>query len=208
MKNKTVKIIAALLVLGLAGSLVGCKLLQMKVIEVVLKETTCMEFREREDSANFNTPETVDVADQIDDALASQEMTRADIRDARLLAGSYEVTWLEDAGHDWLISGNILIQRDDIADGPEIIVDYTNQSLETAEVEGEIFADLNPAGVALFNRALEDYVAGFDPVLTFTVSNDACTPAPSPADSLKFDWTGCMYMYLIFKKDLEVFDPS
>ncbi|MFH1865621.1 MAG: hypothetical protein ABIK85_07035 [Candidatus Eisenbacteria bacterium] len=207
MKNKTIKAVAILLILGVAGSMVGCKLLQEKVIEIVLRTSACVEFNEREDSAEFTTPEMIDVAEEVDEALASADLSRTDIIEAKLLAGSYDVTWLEDAGHDWGISGTILVQRDDITDGPEVIVDYSSQSLEDALAEGEIFADLNPDGVALFNRALDDYIAGMDPVLTFTVSNDACAPAPSPADSLKFDWTGCMYMYVIVEQEPDVIDP-
>jgi hypothetical protein len=32
------------------------------------------------------------------------------------------------------------------------------------------------------------------------------TPAPSASDSLKFDWTGCIYMYVISTYKTEVVD--
>ena len=207
MKNKMIRTIAVLLILGLAGSIAGCKLLHEKVIEIVVRDSVCVEFLQREDSAQFTTPKTVDVAEEVDEALSGIGLDRDDITDARLLAGSYTVTMLEDAGHDWEISGTILVQRDDISDGPEIILDYSSQSLEGALATGEIFANLNPDGVELFNRALDDYRADFDPILTFTVVNDACTPAPTEQDSLIFDWTGCMYMYVIVEQTLDIPDP-
>ncbi|MCK4408466.1 MAG: hypothetical protein KAW67_00170, partial [Candidatus Eisenbacteria sp.] len=208
---KMIRTITVLLILGLAGSIAGCKLLHSRFIEIVVRDSVCVEFEEREDSAQFTTPATVDVAEELDEALSGVGLTRADITGAKLLAGSYTVTMLQDVGHDWEISGTILVQRDDISDGPEIIVDYSSQSLEDALAAGEIFADLNPAGVELFNRALDDYRENMytNPILTFTVSNDTCTPAPTgaPADSLIFNWTGCMYMYVIVEEELTVFDP-
>lgn len=210
MKNKMIKAIAVLLILGLAGSIVGCDLLHEKVIEIVVRNSACVEFEEREDSAQFTTPETIDVAEEVDEALAAAGLKRGHITDAKLLAGSYTVTMLQDAGHDWEISGTILVQRDDVTDGPEIILDYSSESvsLEVALVTGEIFADLNPDGVALFNRALYNYHHDdMDPILTFTVVNDECSPTPSPADSLIFDWTGCMYMYVVVTDTLDIVDP-
>jgi hypothetical protein len=38
------------------------------------------------------------------------------------------------------------------------------------------------------------------------VESDNVTPAPSPSDSLKFDWTGCLYMYVVTPYRTEVVD--
>ena len=204
MNHRLIKALALLLVVGLAVAATSCKLLHEKVIEIVLNSSACMDFEEREDSAQFTTPETVDVADDIDDALSEAGVSRDDLVEARLIGATYEVTWLDDPGHDWEIEGEIILSY---AGEESTIVDYSEQSLYDALGAGKIKADLNQSGVNLFNKALGDYMDGWNPVLTFTVSNDACTPSPSPSDSLKFDWTGCMHMYIIVEQEPDVIDP-
>lgn len=206
MSNKMRRIIALLVVLGLAVGITGCNLLHDRVIDVVLRNTYEMDFEEREDSANYvGDSEEIDVAEDIDDALESFDppLDRDDITDARLLSASYEVTWLEDPGHDWEISGRIWLQygRDE-----EVLVDYSGESLYDALGAGEIYADLNPSGVDLFNEALDDFRGSQDPILTFWMDSDDCVPAPSASDSLKFNWTAHVYMYVVSPFSLEVFD--
>ncbi len=208
MSNKMRRIIALLVVLGLAVGITGCNLLHEKVIDVVLRNSYEMDFEEREDSANYvGDSEVIDIAEDIDDALESfyPPLDRDDITDARLLSASYEITWLEDPGHDWVISGRIWMQYDL---DEEVLIDYSEEplSLYGALGAGEIYADLNESGVALFNEALDDFLAGDDPVLTFWMDNDECVPAPSASDSLKFNWTARVYMYVVVPLELEVFD--
>jgi len=38
------------------------------------------------------------------------------------------------------------------------------------------------------------------------VEGDECIPAPSASDSLKFNWTAHVYMYVVSPFSLEVFD--
>ena len=197
MSNKMTRVVTFLIILGLAVGFAGCEFLYDKVIDIIMRSAAEMEFEEREDSAEFTTPRTVDIADELDDALAGVEppMTRADIIAAHLLAGSYEVTMLRST-HDWEIEGRILIEREDIPGSPVTIVNYESESLTSLLTAGEKYASLNAAGVTVFQDALAAYIAGSDPVLKFTVANDAVTPEPSPADSLIFDWTGRMYLYV------------
>ena len=211
MSNKMRRIIALLVVLGLAVGITGCKLLHDKVIDVVLRNTYEMDFEEREDSANYvGDAEEIDIAEDIDDALDSFDdppLDRDDITDARLLSASYEVTWLEDPGHDWVLSGRIWMQYDG---DEEVLIDYSDPgqslSLYDALGAGEIYPDLNPSGVALFNDALEDFLDGHDPILTFWMDNDDCVPAPTANDSLKFNWTAHVYMIVVAPLELEVVD--
>ena len=209
MSNKMKRIIALLVVLGLTAGITGCKLLHDKVIDVVLRNTCEMDFRTREDSGNYvGDPEVIDIAEDIDDALAAFDppLERSDITDARMLSASYEVTWLEyptSPEHDWTIKGEIWLRY---GRAESVIVDYSGQSLYEADGAGEIVADLNPSGVSLFNEALEDFLDGDDPVLTFWVKGDECVPAPTASDSLKFDWTARVHMYVVSPFRLEVFD--
>ena len=206
MNNKMRRIIALLVVLGLAAGITGCNLLHEKVIDIVLRNTFEMDFEEREDSANYvGDSEEIDIAEEIDDALESfnPPLDRDDITDARLLSASYEVTWLEDPGHDWEISGEIWM-RYGLAES--VLINYSDESLYDMDGAGEIVADLNPSGVNLFNEAIVDFRNGQDPVLTFWMDSDNCIPAPSASDSLKFNWTAHVYMYVVSPFSLEVFD--
>ena len=206
MNNKMRGIIALLIVLGLAAGITGCKLLHERVVDIVLRNYAEMDFETREDSAEYvGDPEVIDIAEGIDEALAGFDppLERSAITDARLLSASYDVTWLEDPGHDWEISGSVWIQYG-LAES--VFIDYSHQPLYDALGAGEISADLNPSGVSLFNAALDDFRGGADPVVTFWVEGDLCFPEPTPADSLKFDWTARLYMYVVSPLRLEVFD--
>ena len=206
MSNKMRRIIALLVVLGLAAGIAGCKLLHEKVIDIVLRSTYAMDFGTREGSASYvGDHEVIDIAEDIDDALGAFDppLGRSSITDARLLSASYEVTWLEDPGHDWTITGEIWLRY---GRAEEVLVNYSGQSLYEADGAGEIVADLNPSGVNLFNEALDDFRYGLDPMLTFWVKGDECVPSPSASDSLKFDWTAHVYMYVVSPVTLDVFD--
>jgi len=206
MNNKIRGIIALLIVLGLAVGVTGCKLLHEKAVDVILRNVAAMDFEVRTDSADCTgDPQVVDIAEEIDDALGDFDppLDRGDIKNTGLLAGTYEVTWLEDPEHDWEISGRVWIQY---GQAESVIIDYSDQSLYDALGAGEISADLNASGVSLFNAALDDFRSGLDPVLSFWMDGDGCIPQPSAQDSLKFDWTGRFYMYVVSPLELEVFD--
>ncbi|MCK5597170.1 MAG: hypothetical protein KAJ04_06965 [Candidatus Eisenbacteria sp.] len=206
MNNKMRGIIALLIVLGLAVGVTGCKLLHEKVVDVVLRNSAAIDFEVREDSANYvGDPQVIDIAEGIDDALGGFDppLERVKIKEAGLLAATYEVTWLEDPGHDWEISGRIWMQY---GQAESVIIDYSEQSLYDALGAGEISAELNASGVTLFNQALDDFRSGQDPVLSFWMDGDGCIPQPSAQDSLKFDWTARIYMYVVSPVTLEVPD--
>lgn len=206
MNNKIRGIIALLIVLGLAVGVTGCKLLHEKVVDVVLRNSAAIDFEVREDSANYvGDPQVIDIAEDIDDALGGFDppLERAHIKEAGLLAATYEVTWLEDPEHDWEISGRIWLQY---GQDEEVFIDYSEQSLYDALGAGEISAALNASGVSLFNAALDDFRSGQDPVLSFWMDGDGCIPQPSAQDSLKFDWTARIYMYVVSPVTLEVPD--
>ncbi len=208
MNNKIRAIIALLIVLGLAVGVTGCKLLHEKTVDVVLRNSAAMDFRVREDSADYvSDPQVIDIAEGIDDALGGFDppLDRADIEEAGLVAATYEVTWVGDPEpwHDWEISGSVWIKY---GQAESVIIDCPEQWLYDALGAGEIYAELNASGVTLFNQALEDYRSGQNPVLSFWMDGDGCDPAPSGSDSLKFDWTARIYMYVVSPVTLEVAD--
>jgi hypothetical protein len=209
MNSRIAKILTFLLIAGLAVSAVGCKLLHEKVIDLVVRNTSCLDFVERHDEANYvGDVQMFDVALEIDDVLGSLDppLERSDIDTARLTAVSIEIPWFDDPGHDWEITGDMMISY---GQQEAIIASYEGFSVSDVHGMGGPFflPTLNEAGVDLFNDALYDYYQwGFNPVVSFWIENDSCTPAPSPADSMNFDWTGCLYMYVVSPYETEVVD--
>lgn len=206
-KILSVALLLAMVCAFFAGS--GC-LLEEKVIQIVLSHATCVEFAEREDNESFTTPATINYADKIDEILEDNDLERADVDSMVIATVTYEVTYFpppEGAHDDWELTGGITVERQDVMDGPAILVDLTTVSVLDA-LNNPTAADLNPAGVAVLNRAIADYRAGWNPVLTFIVDTTTgdVEPDPSPADSLIFDWKACVKMQVISELDFEAFE--
>ena len=197
MKLFTVSALAALVALG-----TGC-LIEDTGIEIVLKDTYCMTFAENHESETFVTPETFNLAEKLDEALEDAGVERNDVVRAAMITATYEVTALP--AHDWTLTGEITVERTDIVEGPETVIDYASQSLMDA-YGAPVFADLNQDGVELINDAIDDYIAGANPVLLFKVVNGACTPSPSSSDRLIFEWDACVHYYAVVAETLAVWE--
>ena len=131
----------------------GC-IMEDRVVELVVSETTCVEFVEDQSSVSFVTPATVNYAAMLNEILDDNDISREDIVSARLVSASYGVTHVDPAHDDWKITGSITIERVDKTDGPETLWDYT--SVAIADALGKtIPAVLNGDGVGVLNRALD-----------------------------------------------------
>ncbi|MBN1461083.1 MAG: hypothetical protein JXA57_16270 [Armatimonadetes bacterium] len=205
MKNGMTKILAFLLVTALALSLTGCKVLHEKVVDLVVRNSVCMDFDENHETASYvGDPVPLNVATQIDDALASLDdpLTRDDIRSAKLTAASFRVNSLPEDAPDWVVGGRLMIsynqQESEIA---------AYSSVRLADAFDPKYIDLNETGVGLFNDALEDYLNHADPTVIFWVEGDTCVPDPEDeGENLVFNWTGCLKMYVISELNTEVVD--
>jgi hypothetical protein len=199
MKKISGMVLILLLVFVVMGG-VSC-ILEDKVIEIVLTGTTCATFHENEDSENFTTPETLDYGDEIEDILADNGISRDDIVSAVVVGGMYTVTAFSHT-HDWTCSGEITVRRDA---GPDMtLIEYTSVSL-MATLGVDVTADLEPGGVTILDDALQDFLAGANPVLTFTVVSETgdVDPDPSPSDPLVFDWKACITIHVTMDEDFE-----
>jgi hypothetical protein len=194
-----------LFLFGLIQVAGGC-VMEDRVVELVVNETTCVEFVEDQSSVSFVTSAMVDYAAMLNEILDDNDISREDIVSARLVSASYGVTHVDPAHDDWIITGSITIERVDKTDGPETLWDYT--SVAIADALGKtIPAVLNGDGVGVLNRALEDFLAGGSPVLTFKVINSGVTPTPSVSVPIQFAWNGCILIDIVAKSDIEVPDP-
>jgi hypothetical protein len=188
-----IPLLLLLVAFALSGS--NC-LLDEKVLEIVYFHKTCADFVENEDSEVFTTPAIVDYAEDLDDILDDNAISKSDINCAHVVSASYMVTDFSHT-HDWDISGTITVRRVDTAGAAVTLVTYTSQSVLGA-LNNSIPAVLDPAGVELINQALEDYIADTaDPVLEFSVENGDVNPDPSAQDMLVFDWTGCVGIHIV-----------
>ncbi|HEU4929596.1 MAG TPA: hypothetical protein VFU38_07170, partial [Candidatus Krumholzibacteria bacterium] len=166
-------------------------------------------FSENEDDAT-DDPETavVDVADEIRDILEDNDVTLSEIKDAFVTSMSYGVVSF-DQSHDWSISGAISVRRNDDGLGTETftsIANYTSVSVQGA-LGQKIAVPLEPGGVAVINQALDDFLAGGNPVLEFQILNDTIAPPPSGVDPMVFNWRAWLTIQLITTETVDVPDP-
>ncbi len=189
--------------IALALGLGGC-LLEDRTVEVVLNDEYCAPFVEDHDSENYTTPKDIELGEDLDSLLADNEVSREDILNAFLVSGSYEVLEFSHT-HDWTISGVITVERLDISSGPDTLVVYSTVSLES-ELGIKTPVDLHDDGVALVNAAMDDYIAGGNPVLRLTVVSGDVYTDPTPSDRLQFVWEACLNVQVILGLDTEIFN--
>lgn len=195
-------------VLGLIVGTSSC-IMEERVVQFVISNGTCEEFLQYSETVTFSSTAVIDYANEIAMALEDNGVERKDIVSAVLVSASYEVTEFSQ-GHDWNISGAITIARQDITEGPDTLIDYTNQSVSGA-LGKVIPANLNRAGVDLMNKALEDFRLDLpgsnNPRLVVSVNNGSVSPAPSASDPIIFKWRACVVVHIVMSKDIDVPDP-
>lgn len=203
--------LALLLCLVVGGS--GC-ILHDILTDLVAKYEAFADYEQRETSANWNTPYTLDnygkdLRKALDD-IGFSPVDGDTIKSASLVAAHYGVTKiLPSQTHDWTIAGAITVQRVGGASGT--LINYTGVSVEGA-LGKKIVASLNGAGVAVINQALEDLLDNLDgdpandPVLVLNdVNGSVVGPSgpPSVTDPLEFDWRAWITMEIVIKKKVD-----
>ena len=203
MKKAALLFIAA----GLLVCLSSC-IMEDRTVEFVVTHETCATFDVSSGTASFVVPASVYLADEINPALSDNDVAREDIVTVRVVSASYGVTGFTAPSppHDWHITGSVSVERYDVDDGPATLLNYTDESVQDAYGK-HIPASLNTDGVEIVNRALDDFIAGGNPVLVFKLNNDAVSPAPSSADQIVFSWKPCVVLHIVTKKDIQVPDP-
>jgi hypothetical protein len=174
-------------------------------VELVLTDHICAEFQEIRTNANYADSAIVDCAARLDDILADNGYSRSDIKSAKISSASFEVKQFAHS-HDWTITGSVSIRRTDVAYGPEVLLNYNEQSIAEA-LGNPVPVDLNQDGVDLLNEALEDYLNGYNPQIVFTVVNGSVKPIPSESDTLQFDWEACLITQVVVADTLDLPDP-
>jgi hypothetical protein len=197
----------AALILLTAALLAGASscIMEDRTVEFVVTEETCAPFDIDSQSASFSEAAQVWLSDNLNQVLDDNDASREDIVTARVVSLSYSVTQFSQA-HDWDITGAVTVERGDVTDGPATLLNYTDQSVQDA-LGVRIPASLNEDGVSVVNRALDDFIAGGNPILVFKVNNGGVNPVPSASDHIVFQWQPCLVTHIVVKKDIEVPDP-
>ena len=178
----------------------GC--LDDKVVELVATGETSADFSQNETSSSWTNAAVLDIGQEVRNILEDNGYAESDIKGAHVTSVSYGVTSFSQA-HDWDITGAITVTYNG---NTQTILNYTSQSVQAA-LGKKIPATLEQPGVALINQALDDFVAGQNPVLTFTINNGSTTPTPSVEDPMIFDWRAGLAMQIIVSQEMTVPDP-
>ncbi len=208
---RIVRILPVLLLLAflIAGGS-GC-IFATKVMDIVLTDTTCVTFEIDDDDANYADDVELDYAEEISQVLDDNSISREDLHSAHLVSASHEVTSIVGVT-DWEVGAEIRVSRlagpgGAVIDGPEVIVDFDSVMVQDA-LGVVAYPDLEADGVELINQALEDFIAGADPILFFELVGDFVDPIPTGLNPIVFDWDGCLTVQIITQQEFDMLDPG
>jgi hypothetical protein len=203
MKTVSSKLLAVLLVFLVAGG-VSC-VLEEKVIELVMTGSTCLPFDQDEASEVYTKAFPVNYGAEINRILDDIGVDKEDIVHAAVMSATYTVNSVT-GETDWVISGEITVERTDDPAGPLTLIGY--DSVPLRDVIGvETAADLAPSGVSLLNDALHDYVHDDAlPQITFRVESGTgdVDPDPDSENHLIFTWTACVKLDIVVRQSYDV----
>jgi hypothetical protein len=201
--RKSLTGIAFLPVIGLLVFASGCNLTEPLGTEksvnlgaVVWKAQFCVRFDEVNTTGSFVTEVVCDkFATRIFEQLADDGISLDDIEAIAMVGGTVKLLG-QLKGHNWVITSRVDICRQDDpnlppTDGPETLVNESVCSLEGIK-KAKTPVDLNAAGVAIVDQALEDLINGGDPRLLVKMVGSDVDPTPSEKDPMLFKWQACI----------------
>lgn len=197
--------VALMFPIVIALGLGGC-LLEDRDVQIVLNEDFCKEFPEDHASENWTHSEIVELGEDLDLLLADNEISMDQIDSIFVSGGNYDVTEYTAIDHDWRISGSITIERTDVSgSGPVTLITYDSVFIDAEYASGPQTVSLEPAGVALINQALYEYLnAGATPEFEISVVNGDVDPSPTTEDRIVFELKACILVQVISTLDVEI----
>ena len=189
---------AKLLVVAIVGvmlAMVGCVYDES---DLVITESVCVNFDQTITTGSFSTFVVCDkFLETLLAELAAHDKTLDDIESIHMVSGTFKTMAVTGANmHDWLITADVSIGRQDdssgpFTDGPAAFVSFDNQSLQALK-GAPTDAPLIAAGVDVVNNALEALLNGEDPRLVLVVDNESISPTPSTSDPMDFKLLTCV----------------
>lgn len=168
--------------------------------DVVLNETICVNLEEVQTTGEFTTFVVVDKFKEVlERKLEQNGRGKRDVKSIHMVSATFKTISVKP--HDWNVTGDINIARQDIPDGvyedgPAPLVVFEEQSLKGLKGR-PTDADLNSEGVALVDRALESLLEEEDPRLVLLVENESVTPTPSTSDPMEFKVRVCVNFQMV-----------
>jgi hypothetical protein len=171
--------------------------------DMVITEKVCVFLEEYQTTGTF---ESFVVCDQFKtkllEALDENDLELDEVKRITMKEGTFKTYEVEP--HDWRVTADINIARQDVPDGPyddgpESFVTFEDQSLRRL-MGRQKDADLHHKGVKLVNRALDSLLDGEDPRLILIIDNESVEPEPSETDPLQFTLKVCVEFQIVVKK--------
>ncbi|MCI0450835.1 MAG: hypothetical protein L0Z51_00420 [Candidatus Latescibacteria bacterium] len=175
--------------------------------DVVINESVCVNLEEVQTAGTFTTFAVADKFKEVlERKLEQHSRGKKDVKSIHMVSATFKTTYVKP--HDWNVTGDIDIARQDdpdgpMTDGPAPLVVFEDQSLK--ELRGRpTDADLLSDGVDLVDRALESLLNDEDPRLILLVENETVSPTPSESDPMEFKVRVCVNFQMVIdlgKKD-------
>jgi hypothetical protein len=160
--------------------------------EVVVTEKICVTLQSYEEDGSIGKRAVCDkFRERLIEEVESYGATLDDIDDISMVSATYKLASLKNTDHDWLFSGDVYVSRADVADGPELLISFSDESVDGLKGK-PASANLNSAGVELINRALDDLLGGGDPQVKIELVDESFSPEPSESDPLQAVWLACV----------------
>jgi len=168
--------------------------------DLVLNETVCVNIEETQTDGNFSTFVVVDdFKEALEKKLAENGKGKKDVKSIHMVSATFKT--IQVTPHDWNVTGDVSIARQDteggpVSDGPGLLVSFDNQSLKALK-GSPTDADLVSDGVEVVNRALESLLNGEDPRMILQVDNESTSPTPSTSDPMSFKTRVCVKFQMV-----------
>jgi len=187
-------------VIAVVGMLLGLTSCVFQNGDLVLNETVCVNIEETQTDGSFSTFVVVDdFQEALNKKLEQHGKGPKDVQSIHMVSATFKT--LKVAPHDWNLTGDVSIARQDteggpITDGPALLVSFDGQSL--AGLKGRpTDAELLSGGVDVVNNALQALLLGENPRMILQVDNEVASPVPSESDPMSFTTKVCVKFQMV-----------
>lgn len=188
------------LVIAVVGMMLGLSSCIFRNGDLVLNETVCVNLEETQTTGTFSTFVVVDKFKEVlEHKLKENGRGKRDVKSIHMVSATFKTMAVKP--HDWTVTGDIDIARQDTPggpyeDGPATLVAFENQSLK--DLKGRpTDADLLADGVAVVDRALQTLLVEEDPRMVLLVENESVSPTPSTSDPMQFKVLVCVNFQMV-----------
>ncbi|HET6463926.1 MAG TPA: hypothetical protein VFH33_09015 [Candidatus Krumholzibacteria bacterium] len=170
--------------------------------DLVITDKVCVDLHEVQTTGTFTSFVVCDqFKTELEQKLAENNLTTDDIKSIHMVGANFKVKSFKP--HDWKITAQIDIARQDTPDGPyddgpKPFTRFKKESLKDLKGDREepkLYSD----GVKLVDRALASLLDEEDPRLVLIINNEEIKPMPSPADPMEFTVNTCVKFQIVIK---------